>query len=80
MNEISIKQVSYIMRLSLSMFIGSIVGALTSLIIVTIFAAIILNPIFNVYYASVFLIVGSYYSFNIFKKSQIQLQLDSNEY
>jgi hypothetical protein len=49
--------------------VGSFVGTFTALLVVSAFAAMILNEIFNVYYATIFFIVGSYYSFNIFKKS-----------
>jgi ABC-type nitrate/sulfonate/bicarbonate transport system permease component len=58
-----------IMKVFAASVIGSFVGTLTALLVVSAFAAMILNEIFNVYYATIFFIVGSYYSFNIFKKS-----------
>lgn len=50
---------------------GSIVGTFTGMSIVCGIAEIILSSVFNVYYATLFFIVGSYYSYKILKKNQI---------
>ena len=69
MNILTTKSVGIIFKLISASIIGSFVGTLTALLVISAFAAMILNEVFNVYYATIFFIVGSYYSFSIFKKS-----------
>jgi hypothetical protein len=69
MNILTTKIVEIIFKLIASVFIGSFIGTMTALLVISAFAAMILNEVFNVYYATIFFIVGSYYSFNIFKKN-----------
>ena len=58
--------------------LGSIGGVAVAICVVSAFAAMILSSIFNVYYAVIFFLVGSFYFYKIIKKSQIQLQMDSD--
>ena len=50
---------------------GAMVGGFTVMCIITGLAEIILSSVFNIYYASLFFMVGSYYSYKIIKKNQI---------
>ena len=50
-------------------FLGSMIGVLIPSIIVTGFALMIMTPIFNVYYALIFFIVGSFYTYKIVRKN-----------
>ena len=56
---------------------GSIYGFFLAIIVITGFTQMILNSIFNLYYSTLFFIVGSYYTYKIFKKSKIQMSLDT---
>lgn len=47
-------------------------GAFLTMAIVSCFALVILTPIFNLYYALIFFIVGSIYSYKIVQKNKIQ--------
>ena len=60
------------------MAIGGGLGCLTAVCVVAGFAAMILNCIFNVYYAIIFFIVGSAYVYRTLRKNQIQLTLDND--
>jgi membrane protein implicated in regulation of membrane protease activity len=51
--------------------IGAFLGMTIAMAVVSGFAAMILVPVFNVYYAAIFFFVGSVYSYKIIKKNQI---------
>jgi uncharacterized membrane protein YjjB (DUF3815 family) len=60
-----------ILKLVVALCCGSFLGSAVAACVVTGFAAMILNPVFNVYYALIFFIVGSGYVYRIFKKNRI---------
>ena len=64
--------------LIIAAIVGSVVGGFTVFCIVTGLSEIILKSVFNIYYASLFFMVGSYYSYKILKKYQIQMSLDTD--
>ena len=49
--------------------LGGVCGVLTVLCIIAAFAEMILTSVFNIYYASIFFMVGSYYTYKIIKKN-----------
>jgi len=49
--------------------LGGICGVLTVLCIIAAFTEMILSSVFNIYYASIFFAVGSYYTYKIIKKN-----------
>jgi len=55
--------------LSLALAIGMALGMMNALCIIAGLAEIILSSVLNIYYAVLFFIVGSYYSWKIFKKN-----------
>ena len=57
------------LRLGLAAWIGALVGSILSILVVTGFAIVILSEFLNIYYAFFFFIIGSYYSYKIFKKN-----------
>jgi len=59
----------YLLRLGVAAWLGALVGSILSILIVTGFAIVILSEFLNIYYCLVFFIVGSYYSYKIFKKN-----------
>ena len=61
----------------LASVVGGLLGILVTLSIIAGFEEMILSSIFNLYYASVFFIVGSYYTYKIIKKNQIQMSLEN---
>ena len=52
-------------------FTGSVYGFFTAIFVITGFTQMILNSLFNIYYSAIFFLVGSYYTYKIFKKSKI---------
>jgi hypothetical protein len=42
------------------------------------FSEMILSSIFNVYYSTIFFVVGSFYTYKIIKKNQIQMSLEND--
>ena len=52
-------------------------GVLIAILVVCGYAAMILNSILNVYYASLYFVVGALYTYRIFKKSQVALNTDN---
>ena len=62
-----------LLKILLAAFIGSFFGMMVAMCMVSGFAAIILVPVFNVYYAAIFFFIGSMYSYKIIKKNQIQM-------
>lgn len=61
----------------LASVVGGLLGILVTLSIIAGFEEMILSSIFNVYYASIFFVVGSYYTYKIIKKNQIQMSLEN---
>jgi len=57
--------------------IGSITGVAISMGIVFGFVLIILTPVFNIYYAMIFLLIGSIYTFRLFQKNKIQFSMEA---
>ena len=55
--------------IALSAALGSFFGVWLSLSIISGFTEMILSSVFNVYYASIFFVVGSYYTYKIIKKN-----------
>ena len=60
-------------QITLAASIGAFLGMTIAMAVVSGFAAMILVPVFNVYYAAIFFFVRSVYSYKIIKKNQIQL-------
>ena len=52
-------------------FFGAIFGVLTALYTITIFSEMILCSALNLYFALIFFVGGSYYTYKIIKKNQI---------
>ena len=50
-------------------WLGALVGSVLSILVVTGFAIVILSEFLNIYYSVFFFIIGSYYSYKIFKKN-----------
>lgn len=61
----------YLANLLLAMIAGGFFGTILTISIIAGFSEMILSSIFNLYYASIFFIVGSYYTYKIIKKNQI---------
>jgi hypothetical protein len=53
---------SSIIGIIFAMFFGQFCGSLIAIMVITGYAAVILTPIFNVYYAIIFLVVGGIYT------------------
>ena len=51
--------------------IGALCGFYNSICVVSGLAMVILSPVFNIYYAILFFLCGSYYTYKILKKNQI---------
>lgn len=58
--------------------IGSFVGTFSSMAIVGGFAVFILAPLLNAYYAFIFFVIGSVYTFRLFQKNKIQFNMDAD--
>ena len=58
--------------------IGAFLGMVIVLMVIAGFSEMILSSIFNVYYSSIFFVVGSFYTYKIIKKNQIQLSLEND--
>lgn len=69
-----------VLKLLFAISCGWSLGAVVSTCVVTGFAAMILNPVFNVYYAVIFFIVGSGYTYKFLKKNRIQLSLGDTDF
>ena len=67
-----------IIKTALAAWLGALVGSILSILVVTGFAIVILSEFLNIYYSVFFFVIGSYYSYKIFKKNQIMLQLDND--
>lgn len=52
-------------------FVGSIVGMIIGVSVISGYALIILTPVFNIYYALIFFIIGSVYTCKLFQKNKI---------
>lgn len=64
-------------NLVLASLVGGILGLIVAVSVVAGFTEMILSSLFNVYYASTFFIVGSFYTYKIIKKNQIQMTLEN---
>ena len=69
-----------ILTLFVATGLGAAFGLMVSLAIIGGFAEMILSSFFNAYYATIFFIVGSYYTYKIIKKNQIQLSLENDNF
>ena len=49
--------------------LGGFCGMLTVFWIISAFAEMILSSVFNIYYSSMFFMIGSYYTYKIIKKN-----------
>lgn len=67
-------------KLIVAVLTGSFLGQLIAACVVTGFGAMILNPVFNMYYALIFFIVGSGYTYKFMKKNRIQLSLGDSDF
>mmetsp|Transcript_11523 Transcript_11523/g.17370 ORF Transcript_11523/g.17370 Transcript_11523/m.17370 type:complete len:172 (+) Transcript_11523:29-544(+) len=68
-----------LMNLGIAAAVGAFIGIATSACVVSAFAAMILNSFFNIYYATIFFLVGSYHTYKIVKKSRIEHVLESTD-
>ena len=68
----------HVIKVAYAAFLGSMIGVFIPSIIITGFALMIMTPIFNVYYAFIFLVVGSFYTYKIVRKNQIQFSMDND--
>jgi len=60
---------NYFLSLTIAFLVGGCCGLLITLSIIAGFEEMILSSLFNVYYASIFFLVGSYYTYKIIKKN-----------
>lgn len=67
-----------VFRIGIAAWLGALIGSILSILVVTGYAIVILSEILNIYYSFIFFVFGSYYSYKIFKKNQIMLQLDND--
>jgi hypothetical protein len=58
-----------IVRIAMAAWIGGTSGSILSIFVVTGFAIVILSQVLNIYYALIFFVFGSYYTYRIFKKN-----------
>ena len=65
-----------ILFLVIAVLVGSTYGGVIVLSIIVGYTEMILCSVFNIYYATVFFSLGSYYSYKIFKKNQIQTNFE----
>ena len=68
-----------LLKLSLSMTVGAVFGSIISMLVVMAFAAMILTPFFNLYYAILFFIAGAVHLYKMVRKNKISLQMNNNE-
>ena len=61
-----------------SAFFGAIAGLLVVYGIISGFEEMILSSFMNIYYTSIFFIVGAYYTYKILKKNEIQRSLEND--
>ena len=57
------------LRIGFAAWVGALVGSILSILVVTGFAIVILSDLLNIYYAIIFFVIGSYYSYKILKKN-----------
>ena len=69
-----------LIQLGIATWLGGCFGIFTVLYIISTFSEMILSSVFNIYFASVFFLLGSYYTYKIFKKNQIQMSLENEAY
>ena len=73
------KQTIYsILKLISAILLGAYIGMLVAICVVSGFAAIILNPIFNIYYAFIMFIVGVAEFYRFMKKNKLEISLDND--
>ena len=65
-----------IVLLLFASILGGLFGLGVTLSVIAGFTEMILSSVMNVYYATIFFIVGSYYTYKIIKKNQIQMSLE----
>ena len=58
-----------LIQLVFATWLGGCFGIVTVLYIISTFSEMILSSVFNIYYASIFFFVGSFYTYKIFKKN-----------
>ena len=68
-----------LVRLLAASLVGSMLGVVVAIMVVCGFAAMILNSILNIYYASLYFLVGALYTYRIFRKSQVSLLNEGGE-
>lgn len=65
------------MKMISACFLGSCIGSIVAICVVSAYAAMILNPIFNLYYALIMLIIGVAELYRFMKKNKLEISLDN---
>jgi uncharacterized protein YacL len=78
LREDHVDKIMRLFKIILAGIMGSFMGMFISLFIVFGFTLIIFTPVFNMYYALIFFVIGSVYTFKLFQKNKIQFQMDSD--
>lgn len=70
------KNLSRMFKVCLAAFSGAMIGSVVSFFVIVGFAAMILTPFLNIYYAIIFAACSFVYIWRIIKKNRISLSMD----
>jgi hypothetical protein len=78
MNMVQKQAVYSLLKVISATILGSYIGMLVAICVVSGYAAVILNPIFNIYYAVIFFIIGVAELYRFMKKNKLEISLDND--
>ena len=78
MNLVQKQAVYNLLKMICATTLGAYIGMLVAICVVSGYAAVILNPIFNVYYALIFFIIGVAELYRFMKKNKLEISLDND--
>jgi hypothetical protein len=67
-----------LLKIVAATILGSYIGMLVAICVVSAYAAMILNPVFNVYYALIMFIVGVAEFYRFSKKNKLEISMDND--
>ena len=78
MNSFQKQSFYSLLKVVCAIILGAYIGMLVAICVVSGYAAVILNPIFNVYYALIFFIIGVAELYRFMKKNKLEISLDND--
>ena len=78
MNSFQKQSFYNLLKVVCAIILGAYIGMLVAICVVSGYAAVILNPIFNVYYALIFFIIGVAELYRFMKKNKLEISLDND--